>query len=209
MRKKCSKPVENGAGPLSSVATKPTKPSLEDIEIKETKAQIRAEETETKISPETQHESWAEESKAQISPEKRQKLEDYFYGSEVERFQVASVFADEGHMPNFIESTLVGTLVGSKSDENRNQSRNQKLRNSGTDTKQGNQKQVFLNTHEPFCMVTVGSQGGGKSHTLATVLEGCLIPFCGNDVCRLKKPMTTLVLYYDESASTLCEVVTL
>ena len=25
---------------------------------------------------------------------------------------------------------------------------------------------VFLNTHEPFCLVTVGVQGGGKSHTV-------------------------------------------
>lgn len=66
---------------------------------------------------------------------------------------------------------------------------------------------VFLNTHEPFCMVAVGVQGGGKSHTLASVLEGCLIPYAEGDVVRLDKPMTSLVLHYDQCATASCEVV--
>ena len=67
------------------------------------------------------------------------------------------------------------------------------------------QRQIYLNTHEPFCLVTVGVQGGGKSHTLASVLEGLLIPFPENDLCRLSAPMTTLVLHYDQSSTSLCE----
>ena len=66
---------------------------------------------------------------------------------------------------------------------------------------------MYLNTNEPFCLVTVGVQGGGKSHTLATILEGCLIPFPEGDFCRLKAPMSTLVLHYDESESSRCEVI--
>eukprot|EP00617_Octactis_speculum_P009289 CAMPEP_0185790748 /NCGR_PEP_ID=MMETSP1174-20130828/157960_1 /TAXON_ID=35687 /ORGANISM="Dictyocha speculum, Strain CCMP1381" /LENGTH=456 /DNA_ID=CAMNT_0028485579 /DNA_START=1 /DNA_END=1371 /DNA_ORIENTATION=+ len=62
---------------------------------------------------------------------------------------------------------------------------------------------LFLNTHEPFCLVTVGVQGGGKSHTLATVLEGCLIP-C-SPVVKLRSAMTAMVLHYDQNPNSVCE----
>jgi predicted SprT family Zn-dependent metalloprotease len=133
------------------------------------------------------------------------KLSAYILGSssEVESSQSGNALADTEHMPMFKESTLVGTLVGSSM---REENQNQTLQISGTETQQQNQQQVFLNTHEPFCLVTVGVQGGGKSHTLATVLEGCLIPFPEHNLSRLVEPMTTLVLHYDESATTRCEV---
>jgi hypothetical protein len=70
-----------------------------------------------------------------------------------------------------------------------------------------NDNGIFLNTHEPFCMVTVGVQGAGKSHTTAAALEGCLIQHdLLSDVIRLHKPMAALVLHYDSSPSTYCEV---
>ena len=62
---------------------------------------------------------------------------------------------------------------------------------------------VFLNTHEPFCLATVGVQGAGKSHTLACILESCLLS--ADDVIRLQKPMTALVLHYDLNTSSVCE----
>lgn len=65
--------------------------------------------------------------------------------------------------------------------------------------------QVHLNTHEPFCAIAVGVQGAGKSHTLAVLLEACLIPFPEGDVVSLRAPMTALVLHYDSKVSAVCE----
>ena len=64
---------------------------------------------------------------------------------------------------------------------------------------------IFLNTHEPFCFATIGVQGAGKSHTLACVLENCLLPCETDDIIRLKRPMTTLVLHYDQNSVSVCE----
>ena len=36
---------------------------------------------------------------------------------------------------------------------------------------------VFLNTREPFCVMTLGVQGSGKSHTTAVIAEACMTPF--------------------------------
>jgi hypothetical protein len=67
------------------------------------------------------------------------------------------------------------------------------------------EKPVFLNTHEPFCLTAVGVQGAGKSHSLATVLESCLVQCESDQVTRLHKPMTALVLHYDQNITALCE----
>jgi len=64
---------------------------------------------------------------------------------------------------------------------------------------------VFLNTHQPFCLVAVGVQGGGKSHTMACVLEACLLPCPQADVVRLAAPMAALVLHYDTSPAAVIE----
>ena len=64
---------------------------------------------------------------------------------------------------------------------------------------------VYLNTHEPFCLAAVGVQGGGKSHTLACVLEGCLVPVPRAGVVRLRAPMAALVLHYDFNPASVCE----
>mmetsp|Transcript_19357 Transcript_19357/g.27219 ORF Transcript_19357/g.27219 Transcript_19357/m.27219 type:complete len:716 (+) Transcript_19357:294-2441(+) len=67
---------------------------------------------------------------------------------------------------------------------------------------------LYLNTHIPFCMVSIGVQGAGKSHTLGCFLESCLLSeksLNKNNVIRLRKPMTTVVLHYDESVSSICE----
>jgi hypothetical protein len=147
----------------------------------------------------------ADGTNAQGRLETLQKLSAYVSGSgsEFAVSQSGNALADAEHMPIFKESSLVGTLVGSSMREG---NQNQTLLISGTETQQWNLQQVYLNTHEPFCLVTVGVQGGGKSHTLATVLEGCLIPFPEHNLSRLAEPMTTLVLHYDESATTRCEV---
>ncbi|KAL7549384.1 hypothetical protein ACHAWF_012662 [Thalassiosira exigua] len=64
---------------------------------------------------------------------------------------------------------------------------------------------VYLNTHEPFCFVTVGVQGAGKSHTSSCVLENCLVPFEPGNIVKLKAPMTSMVLHYDQNTSSICE----
>lgn len=67
---------------------------------------------------------------------------------------------------------------------------------------------VFLNTHEPFCLAAVGVQGAGKSHTMSVVLESCLLPLplpCGQEIVRLQRPMASLVLHYDQNAASVCE----
>eukprot|EP01031_Cornospumella_fuschlensis_P032323 gene32323-39092_t len=67
-----------------------------------------------------------------------------------------------------------------------------------------NQK-VYLNTHEPFCLVAVGLQGSGKSHSVSCVLENCLLPVPG--YVTLAKPMNALVLHYDTSDKSICETI--
>lgn len=54
-------------------------------------------------------------------------------------------------------------------------------------------------------MVTLGVQGAGKSHSLACVLEACLLPLRGDGLNHLRKPMMSLVLHYDQSSSSMCE----
>jgi hypothetical protein len=87
--------------------------------------------------------------------------------------------ADESNAMDFREAALLGRL--------------------------SNNDGVYFNTHEPFCFVTVGVQGAGKSHTLACVLESCLIPFPEAGIIRLEVPMTGLVLHYDQSINSVCE----
>lgn len=63
----------------------------------------------------------------------------------------------------------------------------------------------YLNTHEPFSMITVGVQGSGKSHTLACVLESCiLVPDEPNQI-QLRQPLSTVVFHYDTNVASICE----
>lgn len=64
---------------------------------------------------------------------------------------------------------------------------------------------VYFNTHDPFCFVTVGVQGAGKSHTSSCVLENCLVPFSPGNIVKLNNPMTSMVLHYDQNTSSICE----
>jgi len=67
---------------------------------------------------------------------------------------------------------------------------------------------IYLNTHIPFCAVAVGVQGAGKSHTMGCLLESCLLShptLDQNETLSLHKPMTTLVLHYDQSPTSVCE----
>ena len=68
---------------------------------------------------------------------------------------------------------------------------------------------LYLNVQEPFCLVCVGIQGAGKSHSMNVVLENCFINYPHPSVLpvtRLKQSTCGLVLHYDQSPGNICEV---
>ena len=67
----------------------------------------------------------------------------------------------------------------------------------------GKQDQVFINVTDPFCLITVGVQGSGKSHTTACILESCLLRF--PQVVNVEQAMAVLVCHYDQSDVNCCE----
>ncbi|KAI9339322.1 hypothetical protein BDR26DRAFT_388008 [Obelidium mucronatum] len=77
----------------------------------------------------------------------------------------------------------------------------------------GRHQEIYLNIHEPFCLVALGVQGSGKSHTMSVILENCLLPTRHHnfkfqkdrDIVNLKEPMCALVLHFDQNPQSLCE----
>ncbi|KAI8897825.1 hypothetical protein BC833DRAFT_592184 [Globomyces pollinis-pini] len=69
-----------------------------------------------------------------------------------------------------------------------------------------NQK-IYMNTAAPFCLVAVGVQGAGKSHSVATIIENCMLSV-PNHIHR-QQPTSTLVFHYDQDLANMCEAVTL
>ena len=67
---------------------------------------------------------------------------------------------------------------------------------------------IYLNVHSPFCAVITGVQGSGKSHTMAVMLENCLLP-CSlpptSPLVKLQQPLSALVLHYDRVDTNICE----
>lgn len=70
-----------------------------------------------------------------------------------------------------------------------------------------NPREIALNVHEPFCLIAVGVQGSGKSHTIGTVIENCAVPSAG--VVNLRSAMPVLVCYFDTSVRNPCEAASL
>ena len=58
-------------------------------------------------------------------------------------------------------------------------------------------RRVYFNTAHSFSTVILGVQGSGKSHTLSTILEDCLIPG-DRRIGRLKYPFSGIVCHFDE-----------
>ena len=69
----------------------------------------------------------------------------------------------------------------------------------------GERTVAALNTAEPFCLIAVGVQGAGKSHTLGVVLEDCLLD--EKPVVNLSAPITSLVFHFDKNNKNVCEAV--
>ncbi|KAH7111372.1 hypothetical protein EDB81DRAFT_671448 [Dactylonectria macrodidyma] len=57
---------------------------------------------------------------------------------------------------------------------------------------------LFYNVAAPSSVFICGSQGSGKSHTLATLLENCLVQSVAN---ALTRPLAGLVFHYDSAVS--------
>ncbi|KAG8677801.1 hypothetical protein FPOAC2_03941 [Fusarium poae] len=53
---------------------------------------------------------------------------------------------------------------------------------------------IFYNVADPSSTFICGSQGSGKSHSLSTILENCLLPCDANE---LPRPLSGLVFHYD------------
>ncbi|KAJ3314385.1 hypothetical protein HDV04_000347 [Boothiomyces sp. JEL0838] len=66
---------------------------------------------------------------------------------------------------------------------------------------------IFLNTGSPFCLVAVGVQGAGKSHSVATIIENCMLNV--PEYVHNQASPATLVFHYDQDVANMCEAVTL
>ncbi|KAJ3113514.1 hypothetical protein HK100_001961 [Physocladia obscura] len=79
------------------------------------------------------------------------------------------------------------------------------------DATASNPRLIHINVHEPFCLVTCGVQGSGKSHTLSVILENCLVSTLkctkikDQSIVRLQNPMCALVFHYDQNPRSICE----
>jgi hypothetical protein len=68
-------------------------------------------------------------------------------------------------------------------------------------------KPVYMNTNEPFCMVAVGVQSSDKTHTVAAVVENCVLSHAS--IAQQREPMAALILHYDSDPSNSCELAAL
>ncbi|KAL1898083.1 hypothetical protein Cpir12675_002031 [Ceratocystis pirilliformis] len=69
---------------------------------------------------------------------------------------------------------------------------------SSTEREPEEPARLFYNVAAPSSVFICGSQGSGKSHTLATLLENCLVQSAAN---VLTKPLAGLVFHYDRFVS--------
>ena len=70
-----------------------------------------------------------------------------------------------------------------------------------------NSSDLFVNINDPWCLITVGIQGSGKSHTVMHLVENCCMNFPGRNFLHNK--MTTLICHYDPDLRNYCEAATL
>lgn len=82
------------------------------------------------------------------------------------------------------------------------------LNGEGTQKKDEEDPRIFLNVSAPWSAFICGSQGSGKSHSLACMLENCLVSH--KHLGSLPHPLTAMVFHYDPQASMagqVCEAV--
>lgn len=123
---------------------------------------------------------------AALAPDLINQLREYFAPQAQNRAGVAAdqprttLYGSVDSAPANLELVLLGHLIGGD-----------------------NSSEVYLNVTDPFCLISVGVQGAGKSHTTNCVLETCLLPFA--PLSRVRQPMSVLVCHYDQSEANCCE----
>ncbi|KAF2765930.1 hypothetical protein EJ03DRAFT_354457 [Teratosphaeria nubilosa] len=77
----------------------------------------------------------------------------------------------------------------------------------GEDESIGSGEPILMNTNAPLSAFICGSQGAGKSFTLAAMLENCLLR--NEEIGKLEAPLPALVFHYDNDggSNSLAEVV--
>ena len=111
----------------------------------------------------------------------------------------ASLSDGNGKRQHLRRATLMGTAARGQSAETALFGR----------TRGNPAEDVFLNLADPFCLVALGVQGSGKSHTVATCVESCLMPFAAPEekpLVVLAKPMAVLALHFGKSAKDACQL---
>jgi hypothetical protein len=75
----------------------------------------------------------------------------------------------------------------------------------GTGTVSGTE--VNVDIHKPFCVVTVGLQGAGKSHTQRVLLESCTMQTLHPALVEapMRQPMSALVCHFEHHDRDVCE----
>jgi hypothetical protein len=66
---------------------------------------------------------------------------------------------------------------------------------------------IYMNTGTPFCLTAVGVQGAGKSHSVAVIIENCMLNV--PKYIKNNGRLATLVFHYDQDMANMCEAVTL
>jgi hypothetical protein len=69
---------------------------------------------------------------------------------------------------------------------------------------------IFFNTQEPSCVLALGVQGSGKSHTTAVLAEACLLPFAcpsAMPLVSLPQPMAALAFHFGKDDDDISELV--
>lgn len=84
----------------------------------------------------------------------------------------------------------------------------QKKKEEAEEEEEEEDPRIFLNVSAPWSAFICGSQGSGKSHSLACMLENCLVSH--KHLGSLPHPLTAMVFHYDPQASMagqVCEAV--
>lgn len=128
-------------------------------------------------------------------------------GMNIEETRTAPLFSKEAaeiserELPGELPFTQYGLLAG-------------RTRSSGerpdeeVSQKMDDDPRIFLNVSAPWSAFICGSQGSGKSHSLACMLENCLVS--RKDLGSLPHPLTGMIFHYDPLASVagqVCEAV--
>lgn len=130
------------------------------------------------------------------------------HGMDIEETRTTPLFSKEAaevskrEFPGGFPFSQYGLLAG------RTRSSGGRPDEEGSQKRDEQDPRIFLNVSAPWSAFICGSQGSGKSHSLACMLENCLVSH--KDLGSLPHPLTGMVFHYDPLASVagqVCEAV--